>query len=206
MTTNVDSPVETAHHRTVDAASSFPSMGYQPSLDGLRALSVGVVLLYHAGFSWMLGGFFGVEVFFVVSGFLITSLLLDEADRNGQVSFRQFWLRRARRLFPALYAVLLAVFSRVNIAGFRVAFLTFANLGLVSYPERSLLAGPLYQGYGLGFRLRNENLTFNSLQIRFTYYPNLPNNAAALRYAFEGVPVLRFRDFDINSPQVTLFQ
>ncbi len=98
------------------------------------------------------------------------------------------------------------LFSRVNIAGFRVAFLTFANIGLVSYPERSLLAGPLYQGYGIGFRLRNENLTFNSLQIRFAYYPNLPNNAAALRYAFEGVPVLRFRDFDINSPQVTVFQ
>ncbi len=84
-------------------------MGYQPSLDGLRALSVGVVLLYHAGFSWMRGGFFGVEVFFVVSGFLITSLLLDERDRDGQVSFRHFWQRRARRLFPALYAVLLAV-------------------------------------------------------------------------------------------------
>ncbi len=59
-------------------------MGYQPSLDGLRALSVVVVLFYHAGFSWMHGGFFGVEVFFVVSGFLITSLLLEEHDRNGQ--------------------------------------------------------------------------------------------------------------------------
>ena len=98
------------------------------------------------------------------------------------------------------------LFSRVNIAGFRVAFLTFANIGLVSYSDRSLLAGPLYQGYGIGFRLRNENLTFNSLQIRFAYYPNLPNNAAALRYAFEAVPVLRLRDFDINSPQVTSFQ
>lgn len=92
-------------------------MGYQPSLDGLRALSVGVVLLYHAGFSWMHGGFFGVEVFFVVSGFLITSLLLDETDRNGRVSFRQFWLRRARRLFPALYAVLLAVAAWAALAG-----------------------------------------------------------------------------------------
>jgi hypothetical protein len=79
-------------------------------------------------------------------------------------------------------------------------------MGLVSYSDRSLLAGPLYQGYGIGFRLRNENLTFNSLQIKFAYYPNLPNNAAALRYAFEGVPVLRLRDFDINSPQVTTFQ
>ena len=92
-------------------------MGYQPSLDGLRALSVGVVLLYHAGFSWMHGGFFGVEVFFVVSGFLITSLLLDEHGRNGDISFRQFWLRRARRLFPALYAVLLFVAAWAALAG-----------------------------------------------------------------------------------------
>lgn len=84
-------------------------MGYQPSLDGLRAVSVAVVLLYHAGFSWMHGGFFGVEVFFVVSGFLITSLLLDEHDQNDGVAFGQFWLRRARRLFPALYAVLVFV-------------------------------------------------------------------------------------------------
>jgi peptidoglycan/LPS O-acetylase OafA/YrhL len=92
-------------------------MGYQPALDGLRALSVGVVLAYHAGFSWMRGGFFGVEVFFVVSGFLITSLLLDETHRDGQVSFRQFWLRRARRLLPAVSAVLLAVAAWAALAG-----------------------------------------------------------------------------------------
>jgi len=117
VTSNIDSPIETARQPSVNPPTTFPSMGYQPSLDGLRALSVGVVLLYHAGFSWMHGGFFGVEVFFVVSGFLITSLLLDETDRNGQVSFRQFWLRRARRLFPALYAVLLAVAAWAAIAG-----------------------------------------------------------------------------------------
>jgi peptidoglycan/LPS O-acetylase OafA/YrhL len=92
-------------------------MGYQPSLDGLRALSVAVVLLYHAGFSWMHGGFFGVEVFFVVSGFLITSLLLDERERTDGISFRNFWLRRARRLFPALFAVLLAVAVWAALAG-----------------------------------------------------------------------------------------
>ena len=92
-------------------------MGYQPSLDGLRALSVGVVLLYHAGFSWMHGGFFGVEVFFVVSGFLITSLLIDEHDRNDHIAFAKFWNRRARRLFPALYAVLLFVVVWAALAG-----------------------------------------------------------------------------------------
>ncbi len=115
VTATVDRPVDTANGLAV--APPFASMGYQPSLDGLRALSVGAVLLYHAGFSWMHGGFFGVEVFFVVSGFLITSLLLDETDRNGHVSFRQFWLRRARRLFPALYAVLLAVAAWAALAG-----------------------------------------------------------------------------------------
>lgn len=83
-------------------------MGYQPSLDGVRAVSVIAVLLYHAGFTWMHGGFFGVEVFFVVSGFLITSLLLDERERSGRVSLGQFWLRRARRLLPALVLVLVA--------------------------------------------------------------------------------------------------
>ncbi len=117
VTTVVDRPTEVAPQPVTTPPESLPTMGYQPSLDGLRALSVGVVLLYHAGFSWMHGGFFGVEVFFVVSGFLITSLLLDERDRNGEVSFRQFWLRRARRLFPALYAVLLSVAVWAALAG-----------------------------------------------------------------------------------------
>ncbi|HYN33824.1 MAG TPA: acyltransferase family protein [Ilumatobacteraceae bacterium] len=129
MTTVVDSPGaarslvdegvdDAVHVRTPDpSVPSFPSMGYQPSLDGLRALSVGVVLLYHAGFSWMHGGFFGVEVFFVVSGFLITSLLIDEHDRNDRIAFGKFWNRRARRLFPALYAVLLFVGVWAALAG-----------------------------------------------------------------------------------------
>ena len=84
-------------------------MGYQPGLDGLRAISVIAVILYHAGFAGARGGFLGVEVFFVVSGFLITSLLIDERRSTGRVSLRQFWLRRARRLLPALMAMMLAV-------------------------------------------------------------------------------------------------
>ena len=89
--------------------SATGRMGYQPALDGVRAVSVIAVILYHAGFSWMHGGFFGVEVFFVVSGFLITSLLVEERDRSGRVDLRQFWVRRWRRLLPALVAVLVAV-------------------------------------------------------------------------------------------------
>ena len=98
------------------------------------------------------------------------------------------------------------LFSRLSLAGFRVAIITFANVGLVSFPDRPLLRGPLYQGYGIGFRLRNENLTFNSFQIRFSFYPNIPNNRAPFRYAFEGIPTLRFRDFDLSAPQITPFR
>jgi peptidoglycan/LPS O-acetylase OafA/YrhL len=95
-----------------DSRPSVPKstpMGYQPGLDGLRAISVVAVIFYHAGFGWMHGGFLGVEVFFVVSGYLITSLLLEEQESNGAVRLSQFWLRRARRLLPALFTVLVFV-------------------------------------------------------------------------------------------------
>jgi peptidoglycan/LPS O-acetylase OafA/YrhL len=84
-------------------------MGYQRGLDGLRAVSVIAVILYHAGFGWMHGGFLGVEVFFVVSGYLITTLLIEEHERAGRIDLRGFWVRRIRRLFPALALVLIAV-------------------------------------------------------------------------------------------------
>ena len=83
-------------------------MGYQPALDGLRALSVIAVIFYHANLAWLPGGFIGVEVFFVVSGYLITALLIGERINSGKIGLKQFWLRRARRLLPALGAMLLA--------------------------------------------------------------------------------------------------
>ena len=89
-------------------------MGYQPALDGLRALSVMAVILYHAGIHWIPGGFIGVEVFFVVSGFLITSLLIDEQHVSGKVSLKQFWIRRARRLLPALFTMLVVALVAVT--------------------------------------------------------------------------------------------
>ena len=89
-------------------------MGYQPALDGLRALSVMAVILYHAGIHWLPGGFIGVEVFFVVSGFLITSLLIDEQHVSGKVSLKQFWIRRARRLLPALFTMLVVALVAVT--------------------------------------------------------------------------------------------
>ena len=84
-------------------------MGYLPGLDGLRALAIIGVLLYHADVTWMSGGYLGVDVFFVLSGFLITTLILEEFDRSGRIDFRRFYLGRARRLLPALLLVLAVV-------------------------------------------------------------------------------------------------
>ena len=83
------------------------SSTYRPDIDGLRAVAVLPVVFYHAGFTTFAGGYVGVDVFFVISGFLITSLLLAQVQNNS-FSLKHFYARRARRLFPALFAVLLA--------------------------------------------------------------------------------------------------
>jgi peptidoglycan/LPS O-acetylase OafA/YrhL len=80
-----------------------------PALDGIRAVAVVLVLAEHGGLPGISGGFLGVDVFFVLSGFLITSLLLDELGRRGRIALGDFWIRRARRLLPALIVMVLAV-------------------------------------------------------------------------------------------------
>jgi peptidoglycan/LPS O-acetylase OafA/YrhL len=120
--------------RTSKAAGGW--LPYLPALDGLRAIAILGVLLYHAGLGWAPGGFLGVEVFFVISGYLITSLLLAEWRQRGRIAFTAFWLRRARRLLPALFlliAVTLAfavVFLPDEVAGLRSD--TLAALGYVT--------------------------------------------------------------------------
>lgn len=75
----------------------------------MRALAVVAVMVYHANSDWLPGGFFGVEMFFVISGYLITLLLISERERTYRISLRHFWLRRARRLLPALFTMMFFV-------------------------------------------------------------------------------------------------
>lgn len=82
---------------------------YIPGLDGLRGMAILLVMLFHTGFPFFRGGFIGVDIFFVLSGFLITSLLLSETSSTGKVNLRNFYIRRILRLGPALVLMLLIV-------------------------------------------------------------------------------------------------
>ena len=85
----------------------------------MRAIAVVAVMVYHANSSWLPGGFLGVEVFFIISGYLITLLLLAEHEKNSRLDLKQFWIRRARRLLPALVAMMSAVVEPMSM---RIAF------------------------------------------------------------------------------------
>ena len=84
------------------------SKNFRPDVEGLRAIAIVAVVAYHVGVPFVSGGFVGVDVFFVISGFLITGLLVKEATSTGHVDLSRFWARRARRLLPAATLVLAA--------------------------------------------------------------------------------------------------
>ena len=127
-----------------------------PGLDGLRAIAVLGVVLYHLGFGWAEGGLLGVGVFFTLSGYLITDILLNQVNQGG-IRLKSFWLARARRLLPALFLMLTVVMAWVTVIGphqpadFRTAALSavgyFNNWWLifhhVSYFERFASPSPL---------------------------------------------------------------
>jgi peptidoglycan/LPS O-acetylase OafA/YrhL len=87
----------------VARAAISTELKYQPALDGVRAFAVLAVVAWHARGQWFPGGYIGVDIFFVLSGFLITTILLAERERTGRISVGSFYLRRALRLFPALF-------------------------------------------------------------------------------------------------------
>lgn len=92
-----------------ESKSTSPGLPYRPGLDGLRAIAVLGVFFFHLQFPWALGGYLGVETFILISGYLITSLLLEDYRANGRLNLKRFWLRRIRRLWPALYLLLIGV-------------------------------------------------------------------------------------------------
>ena len=95
--------------------SNISRVPYLPGLDGMRALAVVAVMIYHANSEWLPGGFLGVEVFFVISGYLITLLLIAEKERTGRVHLGHFWMRRARRLLPALFVMMFMLITYTTI-------------------------------------------------------------------------------------------
>ncbi|MST35112.1 acyltransferase family protein, partial [Acidimicrobiaceae bacterium USS-CC1] len=92
------------------------SQRYMPGLDGIRAIAVLGVIGYHLGLAWIPGGLLGVGVFFTLSGYLITDLLLAAWERTGRLQLRTFWVHRARRLLPALFVLLPVVLVWVAVA------------------------------------------------------------------------------------------
>ena len=88
---------------------------YITAIDGLRAIAVIAVMLYHLGISWIPGGFLGVDLFFVISGYVITRLLLDSVQQRGGLDLRNFYMARIRRLLPPLVFMLITTSIMVGI-------------------------------------------------------------------------------------------
>jgi peptidoglycan/LPS O-acetylase OafA/YrhL len=126
---------------------------YQPSLDGLRAIAIVLVMLLHAqamaggAFPYFFGGYTGVDVFFVLSGFLITSLLLQEWGDTGRISLRKFYMRRALRLFPALVVLLLVLGIGVKVFGLYLHVTAATMLSSLFYVANWVVA---YDAFDMG--------------------------------------------------------
>ncbi|WP_259014874.1 hypothetical protein [Emticicia fluvialis] len=124
---------------------------------------------------------------------------LNISGQDGIIGVNSNALIGDKRLTLGLESVL---FSKKSLLGFRIAYFTFANFGLVSLSDSKLFSSTLYRGYGVGLRFRNENLTIKTFQIRVGYYPNIPAISSNLRLAFDGIQPLRLRDFDISAPTI----
>jgi peptidoglycan/LPS O-acetylase OafA/YrhL len=121
-------------------------LGYRPELDGIRGVSILLVFIHHVFPKLLPGGFIGVDIFFVLSGFLITTLLLQEKSREGSINLKNFYVRRALRLLPALLTVVvaLALFAVSGLAG-STAALTYEGIFLsLSYVSNWLYAFDLF--------------------------------------------------------------
>ena len=144
------------------APEKWSTSAYRPHLDGLRAVAVYLVVLFHAGLTKLSGGYIGVDVFFVLSGYLVTQLLLRDVA-TGSIRFGRFYARRFRRLLPAAFVTLMVtaiVFAAVTPSGaaaaygaFRAAFLYVANWYFIkqstSYFGGAVASNPVLQFWSL---------------------------------------------------------
>jgi peptidoglycan/LPS O-acetylase OafA/YrhL len=151
-----DATVARAHTPGLTGRPSATGASRISSLDGLRAVALLIIMGYHFGVGWLQGGFFSLDIFYVLSGYLITGLLLSEYRKRGSIKLSAFWLRRARRLLPALLIVLVAVTLMVRYAepaglypDFRMSALSalfyFSNWWQIASSSNYFFAtGPVY--------------------------------------------------------------
>ncbi|MGL4395791.1 MAG: acyltransferase family protein, partial [Hyphomicrobium sp.] len=109
-----------------------PATPYRPDIDGLRAFAVLAVVLFHVGLAPVSGGYIGVDVFFVISGYLITRLIVNEFAASGRIAFGAFYVRRLRRLFPAMLTT--------TIASLIAAFIMFSPEQLATFGASAIAA------------------------------------------------------------------
>jgi peptidoglycan/LPS O-acetylase OafA/YrhL len=161
-----------------------PAWSYQPALDGVRAIAVYLVVLFHSGLLAVGGGFIGVDLFFVLSGFLITNVLLNDMDEYGRIRFGRFYARRARRLLPAaLVVAVVTSLTSLLVASVveRLSFVRDAQSALL-YVANWHFLGAQNDYFATGVS-RSPFLHFWSLSIEEQFYLLFPLLLLCLLYA-----------------------
>lgn len=128
---------------------------------------------------------------------------IDISGRNGIRGIGSAALRGSKGLVLNLETVF---FTPITILGFQLAGFLYADFGYITPTDVNVFKGELFQGYGIGLRVRNENLAFNTFQFRIGLYPNIPNNNQAFRTDFSGIPRTRLPDFIFSAPEVVPFR
>jgi peptidoglycan/LPS O-acetylase OafA/YrhL len=158
-------------HVAVELPPVSGAHAYLPAIDGLRALAVAGVVAYHFSLHWADGGFLGVDFFFVLSGFLITGLLVGEWDRHHTIALRSFWFRRSKRLMPAVMVLLVTLSVYAGLGGPNIVGSTFSGDAIATlfyYANWHLIAA--HQSYFTQFTLPSPLRHTWSLAIEEQFY------------------------------------
>lgn len=124
-------------------------------------------------------------------------------DENGIRGFSNHYLEGNERVALSLEMV---AYPPINFYSFRFAGFAFADAGLIAQPDEEVLKNRAFRGYGLGFRVRNENLAYKTFQVRFTFYPRTPSGESWFGFLIGSVPVPNFMDFEVRKPEVFQFR